>query len=52
MSGSTTLADNIMTYYALSGSAVANTDWIILYNSYGSSFGTIEGIGRIKDIWY
>lgn len=43
MSGSTTLADNIMTYYALSGSAVANTEWINeLYSSYGSSFGTIE----------
>ena len=43
MSGSTTLADNIMTYYALSGSAVANSDWInTLYSSYGSSFGTIE----------
>ena len=47
MSGSTTLADNIMTYYALSGSAVANTDWInTLYNSYGSSFGTIEELAQ------
>ena len=47
MSGSTTLADNIMTYYALSGSAVANTDWInTLYNSYGSSFGTIEELAN------
>lgn len=47
MSGSTTLADNIMTYYALSGSAVANTDWInTLYNSYGSSFGTIEELAE------
>lgn len=45
MSGSTTLADNIMTYYALSGSAVANSDWInTLYSSYGSSFGTIEDL--------
>lgn len=43
LSGSTTLADNIMSYYALSGSAVANTDWInTLYNSYGTSFGTVE----------
>lgn len=47
MSGSTTLADNIMTYYALSGSAVANTDWInTLYSSYGSSFGTIEELAN------
>ena len=47
MSGSTTLADNIMTYYALSGSAVANTDWInTLYSSYGSSFGTIEDLAN------
>lgn len=42
LEGSATLADNIMSYYALSGSAVANTDWInTLYDSYGSSFGTI-----------
>lgn len=47
MSGSTTLADNIMTYYALSGSAVANSDWInTLYSSYGSSFGTIEELAE------
>ena len=47
MSGSTTLADNIMTYYALSGSAVANSDWInTLYSSYGSSFGTIEELAQ------
>lgn len=47
MSGSTTLADNIMTYYALSGSAVANTDWInTLYDSYGTSFGTIEELAN------
>ena len=42
LEGSATLADNIMSYYALSGSAVANTEWInTLYDSYGSSFGTI-----------
>lgn len=47
MSGSTTLADNIMSYYALSGSAVANTDWInTLYNSYGTSFGTVEELAN------
>ena len=42
LEGSATLADNIMSYYALSGSAVANTEYInTLYDSYGSSFGTI-----------
>ena len=42
LEGSATLADNIMSYYALSGAAVANTEWInTLYDSYGSSFGTI-----------
>lgn len=47
MSGSTTLADNIMSYYALSGSAVANTDWInTLYNSYGTNFGTVEELAN------
>lgn len=47
MEGTATLADNIMTYYALSGSAVANSDWInTLYSSYGSSFGTIEELAQ------
>ena len=47
MSGSTTLADNIMTYYALSGNAIANSEWInTLYSSYGSNFGTIEELAN------
>ena len=47
LEGSATLADNIMSYYALSGSAVANTEWInTLYDSYGSSFGTIYDLAE------
>lgn len=47
LSGSTTLADNIMSYYALSGAGVANTEWInTLYNSYGSNFGTVEELAN------
>lgn len=47
LSGSTTLADNIMTYYALSGSAMANQQWISdLYTAYGTNFGTIESFAE------
>lgn len=47
MSGSTTLADNIMSYFALSGSAVANSEWInTLYSAYGTDFGTIEELAN------
>lgn len=42
MCGSATVADCVMSYYAMSGAAVANTDWInTLYNDLGSNFGTI-----------
>ena len=38
-----TIADIVMSYYYISGSAVADVDWInILYDSLGSSFGTLS----------
>lgn len=40
--GSSTVADCVMSYYAMSGSAVANTEWInTLYDSLGSNLGTM-----------
>lgn len=42
LAGDATVADAVMSYYAMSGAAVANTDWInSLYDSLGSSFGTV-----------
>lgn len=42
LESSATIADCVMTYYAMTGSAVANTTWInTLYDSLGSSFGTL-----------
>lgn len=39
---SATIADCVMTYYAMSGSTVTNVGWInTLYDSLGSSFGTL-----------
>ena len=43
LSGSTTIADIVLTYMATAGCAVTNTDWInTLTSSLGSQFGTIE----------
>lgn len=40
--GSATVADCVMSYYAMAGAGIANTTWInTLYDSLGSSFGTV-----------
>ena len=47
LSGSSTVADIVMSYYAMSGAAVANTDWInTLYDSLGSNLGTIQSFAE------
>ena len=47
MSGSSTVADCVMSYYAMSGSAVANSDFInTLYNDLGSDFGTVYDLAE------
>ena len=47
LSGSSTVADIVMSYYAMGGAAVANTDWInTLYDSLGSNLGTIQSFAE------
>lgn len=47
VSGSSTLADCIMSYYAMVGCAVANNDWITsLYGAFGETFGTVEELAQ------
>ena len=43
LSGTSTIADIVLTYMAISGCAVTNSDWIqTLTDSLGSQFGTID----------
>lgn len=45
--GNSTIADTVMSMYAMSGAAVGNSEWInTLYDSLGSSFGTLYDLAE------
>ena len=47
MSGSNTIADIVLSYYAQAGAAISNLEWInALRNDLGESFGTIEQLAQ------